>query len=47
MGCLPEGGVPQRGEVTLVGGVKDNSPALKPHFPGVHPLKIIERSLSA
>ena len=42
-------GGPQVGEVTCLGGVKNNSPLhaiLQPRHPGVHFLKIIEWSLS-
>ena len=47
--CLHEGGGPQEGEVTCLGGVNNNPPLhalLQPRHPGVHFLKIIEVSLS-
>ena len=47
--CLHEGGGPQEGEVTCLGGVNNNPPLhalLQPRHPGVHFLKIIEGSLS-
>ena len=47
--CLHGGGGPQVGEVTCLGGVKNNPPLhaiLQPRHPGVHFLKIIEWSLS-
>ena len=47
---LHEGGEPQIGEVTPLGGVKKNNPPLhailQPRHPGVHFLKITEWSLS-
>ena len=47
--CLHEGGGPQIGEVTPLGGVKNNPPLhaiLQPPHPGVHFLEITECSLS-
>ena len=47
--CLHGCGEPEVGEVTCLGGVKNNSPLhaiLQPRHPGVHSLKIIEWSLS-
>jgi len=47
--CLHGGGGPQVGEVTRLGGVKNNSPLhaiLQPRHLGVHFLRIIEWSLS-
>ena len=47
--CLHGCGEPEVGEVTCLGGVRNNSPLhaiLQPRLPGVHSLKIIEWSLS-
>ena len=47
--CLHGGGGPQVGEVTCLGGVKNNPPLntiLQHSHPGVHFLKIIEWSLT-
>ena len=47
--CLHEGGGPQAGEVTRLGGVKNNLPLhviLQLRHPGVHFLNINEWSLS-
>ena len=51
MACLHEGGGPQVGEVTCLGGIKKKitllyMQSLQPRHPGVHFLKIIEWSLS-
>ena len=48
--CLHGGGAPQVGEVTCLGGVKNNPSLhaiLQPRHPGVHFLKIIEWWLSS
>ena len=48
--CLHEGGGPQLGDVTRLGGVKNNPPLyaiLQPRHPGIHFFKIIEWSLSS